>query len=274
MFTINAYNFFNCNTPCFLFRGYVVEKGLDKVVAVAKKYTDDIRNVDQTRVGTGILEHLFKHSETTCGDVISMGGLDTVINECKSTDVETLRHCASALANVAMYGGAENQEAMIKRRVPIWLFPLAFHNDDTIKYYACLAIAALVSNKEIEAAVQKSGTLELIEPFIQSHTPAEFALTSATHSHGQSINWLKRLIPVLLSQREEARNLAAFHFCMEAEIKKQQGKTDLFQEIGAIESLKKVASSPNGIASKYAAQTLRLIGEEVPHKLSQQVPTW
>jgi hypothetical protein len=41
-----------------------------------------------------------------------------------------------------------------------------------------------------------------------------------------------------------------------------------------LESLKKVASSPNGIASKYAAQTLRLIGEEVPHKLSQQVPTW
>ena len=47
---------------------------------------------------------------------------------------------------------------MINRKVPIWLFPLAFHNDDTIKYYACLAIAALVSNKEIEAAVQKSGT--------------------------------------------------------------------------------------------------------------------
>ena len=77
--------------------------------------------------------------------------------------------------------------------------------------------------------------------------------------------------------REEARNLAAFHFCMEAEIKKQQGKREqleLFSEIGAVESLKKVASSPNGIASKYAAQTLRLLGEEVPHKLSQQVPTW
>ena len=35
-----------------------------------------------------------------------------------------------------------------------------------------------------------------------------------------------------------------------------------------------MASSPNAIASKYAAQTLRLIGEEVPHKLSQQVPLW
>lgn len=35
-----------------------------------------------------------------------------------------------------------------------------------------------------------------------------------------------------------------------------------------------MASCPNAIASKYAAQALRLIGEEVPHKLSQQVPLW
>ena len=41
-----------------------------------------------------------------------------------------------------------------------------------------------------------------------------------------------------------------------------------------MEPLKSVASSPNAIASKYAAQTLQLIGEEVPHKLSQQVPLW
>ncbi len=256
-------------------RGYVVEKGLEKVVDLAKNYTVDIRDVKRSRVGTGILEHLFKHCESTCSDVIALGGLDNVVNECKSTDEETLRHCAGALANVAMYGGAENQEAMINMKVPSWLFPLAFHSDDTVKYYACLAIAALVANKEIEATVQKSKALELIEPFVQSHTPSEFAHRTATHSHGQSPNWLKRLIPVLMSHREEARNLAAFHFCMEAEIKKmQKDKTDLFSEIGAIESLKKLASSPNGIASKYAAQTLRLIGEEVPHKLSQQVPTW
>ena len=146
--------------------------------------------------------------------------------------------------------------------------------DDIIKYYACLAIAVLVANKEIEAAVQKSGTLELIEPFVQTHTPAELSEITATHSHGQSSSWLKRLIPVLLSNREEARNLAAFHFCMEAEIKRQQGKPELLHEVGCVESLRKVASGPNGIASKYAAQTLRLINEEVPHKLSQQVPTW
>ena len=68
--------------------------------------------------------------------------------------------------------------------------------------------------------------------------------------------------------------MAAFHFCMEAEIKRQQNNTNVLIEIGCVDSLRRLASGPNGIAAKYAAQTLRLIGEEVPHKLSQQVPTW
>ncbi|CAH4037356.1 unnamed protein product [Pieris brassicae] len=254
-------------------RAHVVENGLEKVVNVACACTKQA-NADHSRIGTGILEHLFKHSEGTCGDVIKLGGLDAVLFECRKNDIETLRHCATALANLSLYGGADNQEAMIKRKVPMWLFPLAFHHDDNIKYYACLAIAVLVANKEIEAAVLKSGTLDLVEPFVTSHNPSEFARSNLAHAHGQSKNWLQRLVPVLSSKREEARNLAAFHFCMEAGIKKQQGNTEIFKEIGAIESLKKVASCPNAVASKYAAQALRLIGEEVPHKLSQQVPLW
>ncbi|KOC70905.1 Sterile alpha and TIR motif-containing protein 1, partial [Habropoda laboriosa] len=255
-------------------RAHVVEHGLEKVVNVACVCTKNANSVDHSRVGTGILEHLFKHSEGTCSDVIRLGGLDAVLFECRKNDIETLRHCAGALANLSLYGGAENQEAMIKRKVPMWLFPLAFHNDDNIKYYACLAIAVLVANKEIEAAVLKSGTLDLVEPFVTSHNPYEFAKSNLAHAHGQSKNWLERLVPVLSSKREEARNLAAFHFCMEAGIKKQQGNTEIFRMIGAIEPLKKVASCPNAVASKYAAQALRLIGEEIPHKLSQQVPLW
>ena len=62
-------------------RGYVVEKGLHKVIDVAKNYTENIvRNLEEVRVGTGILEHLFKHSETTCSDVIAMGGLGNKLN--------------------------------------------------------------------------------------------------------------------------------------------------------------------------------------------------
>jgi hypothetical protein len=61
---------------------------------------------------------------------------------------------------------------------------------------------------------------------------------------------------------------------MEAGIKKKEGRTSVFKQINAIEPLKRVASSPNALASKLAAQALRLIGETVPHKLSQQVPLW
>jgi hypothetical protein len=63
-------------------------------------------------------------------------------------------------------------------------------------------------------------------------------------------------------------------FSMEAGIKKREGNTEIFKQIHAIEPLKRVASSPNALASKFAAQALRLIGETVPHKLSQQVPLW
>ncbi|KAJ8971857.1 hypothetical protein NQ314_000519 [Rhamnusium bicolor] len=255
-------------------RAHVVQHGLDKVVNVACVCTKKSNSVDHSRVGTGILEHLFKHSEETCSDVVRLGGLDALLFECRKSDIETLRHCAGALANLSLYGGAENQEAMIKRKVPMWLFPLAFHTDDNIKYYACLAITVLVANAEIEAEVLQSGTLGLVEPFVTTHNPSEFAKSNLAHAHGQSKTWLKNLVPVLSSKREEARNLAAFHFCMEAGIKKQQGNTNIFSEIGAVESLKKVASCPNAVASKYAAQALRLIGEEVPHKLSQQVPLW
>lgn len=242
-------------------RSHVVDHGLEKVVTGACNVCTQHATTDHSRVGTGILENLFKHSEGTCSDVIRLGGLDTVLFECRKNDVETLRHCAMALANLSLYGGADNQEAMINRKVPIWLFPLAFHNDDLIKYYACLAIAVLVANKEIEAEVLKSGTLDLVEPFVTTHNPAEFAKSNLAHAHGQSKHWLQRLVPVLSSNREEARNLATFHFCMEAGIKKEQGSTDIFREINAIEPLKIVASCPNAIASKFAAQALRLIGE-------------
>ncbi|XP_029846596.1 NAD(+) hydrolase sarm1 isoform X5 [Ixodes scapularis] len=254
-------------------RSYVVEHGLEAVVQVACACSNNIQ-ASFARVGTGILCHLFKHSETTCSQLIRMGGLKAILFDCRACDVETLRHCASALANLSLYGGPENHQAMIKHKAPMWLFPLAFHQDDNIKYYACLAIAALVANKEIEAAVMKSGTLDLVEPFVTSHNPEEFARSHVAHVHGQSKDWLLRFVPVLDSNREEARSLAAFHFAMEAGIKKRQGNTSVFAEIGALEALRKVASSPNAIASKFAAQALQLIGEEVPHKLSQQVPLW
>ncbi len=48
----------------------------------------------------------------------------------------------------------------------------------------------------------------------------------------------------------------------------------MLQEIGAIEALKTVASSPDGAAPRYARKALEIIGEELPYKLSQKVPQW
>ena len=58
---------------------------------------------------------------------------------------------------------------------------------------------------------------------------------------------MRRLLPILQSGREEARNLASFHLAMEAGVKKRQGNIGVFREIGAIEPLKHVASSPQGV---------------------------
>ena len=53
------------------------------------------------------------------------------------------------------------------------------------------------------------------------------------------------------------------------------GILQIFEEIGAVEPLKAVASqSASTTASKLAAKALDIIGEEVPHKLSQRVPLW
>ncbi|CAJ0942542.1 unnamed protein product, partial [Mesorhabditis belari] len=46
------------------------------------------------------------------------------------------------------------------------------------------------------------------------------------------------------------------------------------QEIGAIQALKEVASSPDEVAAKFASEALTVIGEELPYKLAQQVPCW
>jgi hypothetical protein len=118
--------------------------------------------------------------------VVKLGGPDAVVHECRRSDVEILMpHCAGALlANLSPYACAENQEAMIKRQVSMWLFPLAFHSDDNIKYCACLAIAVLVANKEIEAAVLQSVTLNLVEPFVSIHNLYELTNTvAATWQH-------------------------------------------------------------------------------------------
>ena len=198
--------------------------GLEIVVQLAKRSRDD---PELSLAAIGILESLFKQSETTCATLIHQGGLDTVLYACRMTDVPRLRRCAAALANLAIYGGADNQQEMIEHRVPEWLFPLAFSDDDSTRYYAFLAISALGSNATLEAAVVRSGTLRLVEPFVRSHDPTKFAQSDRMHMQSQSPDWLRRLVSLLFSWRDETQSLAAFHFAMAAGVYAEQGKLEV-----------------------------------------------
>ncbi|XP_074869790.1 NAD(+) hydrolase SARM1 [Carettochelys insculpta] len=228
---------------------------------------------------SGILEHMFKHTEETCAQLISGGGLDAILYWCRWTDPVVLRHCAMALANCAMYGGQANQRLMIEKRAAEWLFPLVFSKEDELlRLHACLAIALLATNKEMEKEVEQSGTLALVEPFIASLDPARFAsdlLDSSDNSQGRTAKDLQRLVPLLESSRLEAQCIAVFYLCVEAAIKARQKKTKIFSEIGAAQSLRRIVCySSNSTASGLAKTTLHLMGEAVPRRILPTVPSW
>ncbi|XP_014808806.1 PREDICTED: sterile alpha and TIR motif-containing protein 1 isoform X2 [Calidris pugnax] len=256
-------------------RDRIARIGLGVILNLAKE-----RDVPQLAQSvSGILEHMFKHTEETCFQLISDGGLDAILYWCRWTDPIVLRHCAMALANCAMYGGQANQRLMIEKRTAEWLFPLVFSRDDElIRLHACLAITVLATNKEIEKEVERSGTLALVEPFIASLDPERFAcemLGSSDNIQGRTAEDLQRLVPLLDSSRLEAQCIAAFYLCTEAAIKTRQKKTKIFSEIGATQSLKRVVCySTSSTTSSLAKKVLRMIGEEVPRRILPTVPNW
>ena len=215
-----------------------VSKGLEQVMTQANRHFiaghkefDAVAKVaccqscqEGVRCGMGILENLFKDSQETCLRLIHSGGLDCVLKGCRNADRTILQHCAAALANCSMYGGSKCQMSMVSRQADHWLFPLAFSQDIVVKYYALLAICFIASNPKLADEVTNSGTLDLVLPFIKSQDPEQFPKTCFNHTHGRSAEWLKRLVPLLTCGNEQARSLSAFHFAMEATVKKKQNR--------------------------------------------------
>jgi hypothetical protein len=193
-------------------------KQFDTLVKVAC----DSASQEAMQCGTGILENLFKESKETCTRLIQCGALEGVLFGCRSSDTTVLQHCAAALANCSMYGGPKCQMKMVAKHADHWLFPLAFSQDNVVKYYALLAICFLASNVKLEGEIARSGTLDLVLPFIQTQDPEEFPKTCYNHAHGRSASWLRKLVPLLVCANEEARSLSAFHFAMETIVKKKQ----------------------------------------------------
>ncbi|XP_030600581.1 NAD(+) hydrolase SARM1 [Archocentrus centrarchus] len=256
-------------------RDYVARMGLGVILNLTRQQED----AQLARSVSGILEHMFKHTEETSIHLITNGALDTLLFWCRGTDPTVLRHCAVALANCAMYGGHCCQRWMIEKQAAEWLFPLAFSKEDElIRFHACLAVTVLAANREIEKEVVKSGTLELVEPFIASLDPDDFArslLDSADSMQGRTASDLQHLLPLLDGTRVEGKCIAAFYLCVEASIKSRQRNTKIFQEIGAVQSLKRIVMySSNGTVCALAKRALRMMGEEVPKRILSSVPNW
>ncbi|XP_063350181.1 NAD(+) hydrolase SARM1 [Pelmatolapia mariae] len=256
-------------------RDYVARIGLGVILNLTRQQED----AQLARSVSGILEHMFKHTEETSIHLITNGALDTLLFWCRGTDPTVLRHCAVALANCAMYGGHCCQRWMIEKRAAEWLFPLAFSKEDElIRFYACLAVTVLAANREIEKEVVKSGTLELVEPFIASLDPEDFArslLDSADSMQGRTASDLQQLLPLLDGTRVEGKCIAAFYLCVEASIKSRQRNTKIFQEIGAVQSLKRIVMySSNATVCALAKRALCMMGEEVPKRILSSVPNW
>ncbi|XP_030632827.1 NAD(+) hydrolase SARM1 [Chanos chanos] len=256
-------------------RDYVARMGLGVILNLTRQQDD----AQLARSVSGILEHMFKHTEETSAQLITNGALDALLFWCRGTDPTVLRHCALALANCAMYGGHRCQRLMIEKQAAEWLFPLAFSKEDElIRFHACLAVAVLAANREIEKEVVDSGTLELVEPFIASLDPDEFArnlLDRADSMQGRTAADLQHLLPLLDGTRLEGKCIAAFYLCVESSIKSRQRNTKIFQEIGAVESLKRIVMySNNGTTLLLAKRALSMMGEDVPRRILSCVPNW
>lgn len=240
---------------------YVIDNWLEKVIEVACEKTQE----ENQCVHVDIIENLFDHDEATCSYVANLGGLDVVLFGCRSNDIKILRHCVTALLNVSLFCGPENYEEIVSdRKLHMWIFPLAFHADDIIKYYACLSVCVIYFNadEDTRAEVLKSGVLDLVESFVSSHNPSTFSGSDVNYTHEKNKNWLERLVPLLSFTREEVKTLAAFHFCMEAEIKTRDDSIGVFKEIGAIEQLKKIVGPEESVVSKYVTEALNLMAED------------
>ncbi|XP_036391920.1 NAD(+) hydrolase SARM1 [Megalops cyprinoides] len=256
-------------------RDYVARMGLGVILNLTRAQED----AQLARSVSGILEHMFKHGEETSAQLIDHGALDALLFWCRGTDPTVLRHCAVALANCAVYGGHRCQRMMIEKQAAEWLFPLAFSKEDElIRFYACLAVAVLAANREMEKEVVRSGTLELVEPFIASLDPDEFArslLDSADSMQGRTAADLQQLLPLLDGTRVEGKCIATFYLCVEASIKSRQRNTKIFQEIGAVQSLKRIVMySSNGTTCALAKRALGMMGEDVPRRILPSVPNW
>ncbi|KAL7061322.1 hypothetical protein AAHC03_09791 [Spirometra sp. Aus1] len=235
------------------------------------------KDADLNREYIAILENLSKQAEDVCQSVICSGGLDSLLYACRSEDPEILKHAVFALANLTIHGGESSQIELVKQHAVEWLFPIALHNNELLRYYAFLTLLLLLVNKDLMPTVANSDLLGLFVPFVNSHNPVEFTKESQLDEIIFSREWMSRLLPALTIDRREAQALAVFHFV--AAITSAGNSLEKFcpdakKQNQLRQTLRELAETENIPTSTLASQALSLLGIPIPKCLSMQVCQW
>nr|VZI11821.1 unnamed protein product [Spirometra erinaceieuropaei] len=235
------------------------------------------KDADLNREYIAILENLSKQAEDVCQSVICSGGLDSLLYACRSEDPEILKHAVFALANLTIHGGESSQIELVKQHAVEWLFPIALHNNELLRYYAFLTLLLLLVNKDLMPTVANSELLGLFVPFVNSHNPVEFTKESQLDEIIFSREWMSRLLPALTIDRREAQALAVFHFV--AAITSAGNSLEKFcpdakKQNQLRQTLRELAETENIPTSTLASQALSLLGIPIPKCLSMQVCQW
>uniref|UniRef100_A0A0X3Q1I5 Uncharacterized protein n=1 Tax=Schistocephalus solidus TaxID=70667 RepID=A0A0X3Q1I5_SCHSO len=235
------------------------------------------KDADLSREYIAILESLSKQAEDVCQSVIYSGGLESLLYACRSEDPEILKHAVFALANLTIHGGESSQIQLVKQHAVEWLFPIALHNDELLRYYAFLTLLLLLVNKELMPTVANSELLSFFVPFVNSHNPVEFTKESQLEPIIFSSEWMSRLLPALTVGRREAQALAAFHFVAAITAmgnSLQKLCPDTKEQNQLCHTLQELAETENLPTSVLASQALSLLGIPIPKCLSMQVCRW
>lgn len=94
----------------------------------------------------------------------------------KSLETETLLNAAVSMSNLALFGDHELRQEMVDKQLSYWLFVLVNHTDVQLRYYSCLTICILASEKNLESKIEQTGTLMFVDSFLEQFEPKRVAL--------------------------------------------------------------------------------------------------
>lgn len=257
-------------------REHLMKMGVAKeFVKTIIRYGCDERE-HRRQIALSLLEPFLKRGPDMCRSMAEWGCLDLLLCTCRiNLRVETLLSAAVDMTTMALLGGGEIRRLMVDLNVPTWLFVLVNHNDVRLRFYGCLTLCILASERDLAERVEKSDDLLVVDSLLRTYQPEYVAKLDTKFRLGRSTEWLAALLPLFSSTRRQIQGMAAFQLAMEASLRKGSRNIEVFEEIGAVSLLRSIASKPSdSMAVIFASKVLETVGEVLPRRLGQMVPSW